>query len=102
MKAKVCSVFLTMAVLGLSACTDIFESSKSDRNLRFENSSSYTVTILPQSTQWGGVQIPPGERVTIRDVRDLDYRWHPPTRVVRGGASSDRDVIFVNAPPSGT
>lgn len=102
MKARGLYFFLAIALIGLPACTDIFESSKPDRNLRFENASSYTVTVIPQSTQWGGVRLEPGERITVRNVRDLDYRWHPPTRVVRGSASSTRDVIFVNAPPAGT
>jgi hypothetical protein len=102
MKARGLALFLVVAVLGLPGCTDIFESSKPDRSLRFENASSFTVTVISQSTQWGGVTLAPGERVKIGNVRDLDYRWFPPTRVVKGGASSDRDVIFVNAPPSGT
>ncbi len=90
-------VLTAVLLLGLTGC---FEDDYDPNQLRFENASSYTVTVYSLTTEWGGFALGPGMVMELEDIQNVDYRFEPKDLVKKGSASSTRDVVFVNAPPS--
>ena len=97
MKSLAYILLTAVLLLGLTGC---FEDDYDPNQLRFENASSYTVMIYSLTTEWGGFPLDPGMVVVLEDIQNVDYRFEPKDRVQEGSASTTRDVVFVNAPPS--
>ena len=90
-------VLTAVLLLGLTGC---FEDDYDPNQLRFENASSYSVMVYSLTTEWAGFPLDPGMVVVLEDIQNVDYRFEPTDRVQEGSASTTRDVVFVNAPPS--
>ena len=97
MKKLAYLVLTAIVLLGLTGC---FEDDYDPNQLRFENASSYSVMVLSLTTEWAGFPLDPGMVVVLEDIQNVDYRFTPEDRVKEGSASTERDVVFVNAPPS--
>ena len=97
MKSLLLSILMAGVMLGLTGCEDY--EAKANR-LTFENASRFTVQVIPLTTEWSGFSIAPGEIVKLDDVRDLDYIFEPADSVQEGSASTERYIIFVDAPPT--
>ena len=97
MKSLFTSISMAVLMLSLAGCEDY--ESKAFR-LTFENASRVTVQVIPLTTEWSGFSIAPGEIVKLDDVRDLDYIFEPADSVQEGSASTERYIIFVDAPPT--
>lgn len=87
------SAVAALALFGLISC-DFSESKYND--LDFYNASSYTVEVIPLTSEWERFTLAPGEEKSFGDVENPDYTWEPQDKVGVGVASDDRDVIFVN------
>lgn len=94
MKRLLSSIASIMLVFAFTGCFD--SGSNTANRLTFENSSTYRVHIIPLTTEWGGLHLDPGETVRLDDVKDVDYRYEPSTRVMEGSRSEERHVVFVN------
>lgn len=92
---------LLMGVLlaGLAGCIGDSEEDEV-YDLSFKNMSSHRVSVVSLTTEWGSFSLAPGETVKLRNIRNVDYYFEPKTRVQEGSDSSEREVVFVNAPPS--
>ncbi|MBP7831306.1 MAG: hypothetical protein KA248_15465, partial [Kiritimatiellae bacterium] len=90
-------ILVAAALLPLIGCEDY---DKKANRLTFENASRYTVQVIPLTTEWEGFTLGMGERVRLNDIRDVDYRYEPEGAVQEGSASSERYIVFVDAPPS--
>ena len=90
-------VLTAVLLLGLTGC---FEDDYDPNQLRFENASTYSVMVYSLTTEWGGFPLDPGMDVVLEDIQNVDYRFEPSDLVQEGSASTTRDVVFVNAPPS--
>ncbi len=73
-----------------------------DLNLTFENMSSREVQVIPLTSEWAAFTLRPGEKKKLYDIRDIDYRLRPDSRVQEGSASTERYIIIVDAPPKTT
>lgn len=87
-------LLLAFCVLGLVACEE-----EKNNDLTFDNASRLTVTVIPLSTEWGGFDLAPGERKKLKDIQNPDYRFEPDSQVQEGSSSTERYIIFVDAPP---
>ncbi|HOW98606.1 MAG TPA: hypothetical protein P5567_05620 [Kiritimatiellia bacterium] len=97
MKKLLCVFAMAFAAIPFVGCEDYDE--KANR-LTFENASHFSVQVISLTTEWNGFNLAPGERVRMNDIRDVDYRYEPEGSVQEGSASSDRYIVFVDAPPS--
>lgn len=97
MKKFIFSVLMAAAMLSLIGCEDY---DKKANRLTFENASRFTIQVIPLTTEWAGFTLAPGDRVRLNDIRDVDYRYEPEGAVQEGSASSERYIVFVDAPPS--
>ena len=70
------------------------------KELTFENMSGYTVAVIPLTIEWGGFSLAPGQRMKLKDIDNPDFRYEPSERVQEGSASTERYIVFVDAPPS--
>ena len=98
MQHGVLGVLLGIGLLGLAGC-DSLEGEEPDRSLTFENASRSVVTVYPLTTEWGAFSMVPMQVVKMDDIRDTDFRYEPHLKVQEGSASTERYVIFVDAPP---
>ena len=92
-------LFAAVLLAGLAGC--IGDDADEVYDLSFENLSSHTVTVVSLTSEWGGFTLAPGESITLRDIQNIDYYYVPSSRVQEGSDSTEREVVFVNAPPSG-
>ncbi|HQQ60124.1 MAG TPA: hypothetical protein PKU89_02170 [Kiritimatiellia bacterium] len=92
-------LFAAVLLAGLAGC--IGDDDDEVYDLSFENLSSHTVTVVSLNSEWGGFTLAPGESITLRDIQNIDYYYVPSSRVQEGSDSTEREVVFVNAPPSG-
>ncbi len=93
----------SVAMVTLMGClTGCFEEDSREKAKRvtFENMSGYTVAVIPLTIEWGGFTLAPGQRVKLKDIDNVDYRYEPSERVQEGIASTERYIVFVDAPPS--
>ena len=97
MRAWACGVGLAVLLVGLTGC---FEDDYDSHDLKFENASRYSIQVISLTTEWGGFPLDPGMNVTLHHIDNVDYRFEPETLVQVGSASSERDVVFVDAPPA--
>lgn len=98
MKSLLFGILVAVLMLSLTSC-EMADDSKAFR-LTFENASRVTVQVIPLTTEWSGFSIAPGEIVKLNDIRDVDYVFEPTDSVQEGSASTERYIIFVDAPPS--
>lgn len=89
-------VVMAVLLVGLTGC---FEDDYDPNELKFENASSHLVQVISLTTEWGGFPLDPGMRVKLDNIKNVDFRFEPATKVQKGTASTKRDVIFVDAPP---
>ncbi len=87
----ICLLVMVAALIGCET-----SSNKDAKKLKFTNSSTYGVQVIPLTTEWSGFYMEPGEEVSLKDIRDVDYTFQPEFRVKKGSASTERHVIFVN------
>jgi hypothetical protein len=99
MKYFLCGVLAMGLLFGLTGCNDPLSGNSDPSPLTFENASRYVVTVYPLTTEWGAFSLAPMDVKEMKDIRDIDYRWEPKSKVQLGSASTDRHVIFVDAPP---
>jgi hypothetical protein len=93
------SVLAAVLMLGLAGCENILTGDSDPSPLTFENASRFVVTVYPLTTEWGAFSLAPTDLKEMKDIRDIDYRWEPKEKVQLGNASTDRHIIFVDAPP---
>ena len=96
MKSLFCGVLMAVLVLGLTGC---FEDDYDPNVLRFENASGYIVHVISLTTEWAGFPLEPGQRVKLDDIQNPDFRFEPKNSVQLGSASTERDVVFIDAAP---
>ncbi|MGA1530725.1 MAG: hypothetical protein ACO398_08260 [Kiritimatiellia bacterium] len=91
---------LTALLAGSLLVAGCEEDSDSDNNLVFENVSSREVQVIPLSSEWATFTLKRGEKKKLYNIRDVDYRLRPSSRVQEGSASTDRYIIIVDTPPA--
>lgn len=96
MKSLFCGVLTAVLLLGLTGC---FEDDYDPDVLRFENASGYLVHVISLTTEWPGFPLEQGQRVKLNNIQNPDFRFEPSYRVQLGSASTERDVVFVDAVP---
>jgi len=97
MKILSFNILMAVLMLGFVGCDD---QSDEANKLYFENASRFSVQIIPLSTEWSGFSLAPGEIRELDDIRDIDFRYEPEEEVQEGSASTERYIIFVDAPPA--
>jgi hypothetical protein len=86
-------------MIGLAGCDDVLTGSSDSSPLTFENASRLTVEVIPLTTEWGGFVLQPMDTKKMKDIRDIDFRYEPDKKVNLGSASTERHIVFVDAPP---
>lgn len=99
MKKLLAYMMLASSLAFIAGC-ELEESD--DLNLTFENMSSREVQVIPLTSEWAAFTLQPGEKKKLYDIRDIDYRLRPGSRVQEGTASTERYIIIVDAPPKTT
>ena len=96
MKKALFVILMAIVAASLAGCGDNYDVLP----LRFVNASSYTISVISLSTKWGGFVLPPGAEKKLTNIRDVDYIFTPENLVQEGSASTERDIVFVNAAPA--
>ena len=65
----------------------------------FENRSHRAVSVIPLTIEFEAFGMYPGDKVTLHDIENPDFRYEPADYVQEGTESEDRYVIFVDALP---
>ena len=99
MRKMIASVALVALMCCLTGCFEEDSREKAKR-VSFENASGYVVSVIPLTIEWGGFTLAPGQRVKLKDIDNVDFRYEPSDRVQEGSASTERYIVFVDAPPS--
>lgn len=99
MKKVIFGLALTVLVCGLTGCFED-DSKEKAKELTFNNQSHYTVNVISLTIEWGSFGLAPGQRVKFKDIDNPDFRYEPEWAVQEGSDSTDRYIVFVNAPPS--
>jgi len=99
MKVFLLGIFTTVLILCLAGCSDTLTGKSDPSPLTFENASRYVVTVYPLTTEWGAFSLVPMAVVEMKNIRDIDYWYEPRTQVQEGSATTERHIIFVDAPP---
>ena len=99
MRKAIFSAALAAVVCCLAGCFED-DSKEKAKELTFENMSGYTVAVIPLTIEWGGFSLAPGQRLKLKDIDNPDFRYEPSERVQEGSASTERYIVFVDAPPS--
>ncbi|HMO52037.1 MAG TPA: hypothetical protein PKE26_06515 [Kiritimatiellia bacterium] len=95
MKKIIMTCLSAAALAGLWGCE--LDNNKG-RDLRFENLSSQTVSVIPLTGEWESFKIAPDETKKLESIKTPDFTWEPKTRVALSVTSTDRRVVFVNKP----
>ena len=98
MKHRMVGLLLAVSLLCFAGC-ELLENDDEGQSLTFENASRSVVTVYPLTTEWGAFSMVPTQVVKMDDIRDTDFRYEPHLKVQEGSASTERYVIFVDAPP---
>jgi hypothetical protein len=98
MKKWIFGVLMAVVLCGLTGCFED-DSKEKAKEVIFENQSRYTVNVISLTIEWGSFALAPGQRVKLKDIENVDYRYEPTWKVQEGSASTVRYIVFVDALP---
>jgi hypothetical protein len=98
MKKWIYSVLMAVVLCGLTGCFED-DSKEKAKEVIFENQSRFTVNVISLTIEWGSFGLAPGQRVKLKNIENVDYRYEPSWRVQEGSASTPRYIVFVDSPP---
>lgn len=92
------AMIVGLLLAALTGCEFLRDEPEPDK-LVFENMSHFVVTVYPLTIHFTPFSMAPGEKVTLKNIPNPDFRFEPTKWVQEGKESTDRHVVFVDAVP---